>query len=101
MSMITEQIKRLRGLAYVLELSTNGYKTLIKELREAANAIEQLAAKVRQDNVYKKALADIRAEIDKRTINQGFPKDEWCMSYNDIMKIIDKHDTSKAGKEIE
>ena len=51
MSMITEQVKRLRDLADVLELSTGGYKTLIKELKEAADTIEQLAAKVQAANM--------------------------------------------------
>ena len=93
-------------------------------MEKAADTIEQLAAKVRDmpesektalsykegwndgfncgmetgEKACKRAFEDIRAEIDKRTINQGFPEDEWCMSYNDIMKIIDRNDPSKAGK---
>lgn len=47
MGVIIEQVKRLRDLADILELSTNGYKTLIEELRGAANTIEQLAAEIK------------------------------------------------------
>lgn len=40
-------------------------------------------------------LDKIRAEIAKRTIEQGFDADEWSISYNELMKIIDKYDTRK------
>ena len=123
MSMITEQVKRLRDLADVLELSTNGYVTLIKELREAADTIEQLAAKARGYNTiyytpieaeaYQKAFEDIRAEIDEYgsiwveyQIKGNTDKDIEKIIENvckqekqQILEIIDKHDPSKAGKE--
>ena len=38
-------------------------------------------------------LEKIRSEIAKRTIDQGFDADEWSISYNELMKIIDKYDT--------
>lgn len=36
-------------------------------------------------------LDKIRAEIAKRTIEQGFHADEWSISYDELMKIIDKY----------
>lgn len=41
------------------------------------------------------ALDKIKAKIAKRTIEQGFDADEWSISYNELMKIIDKYDTRK------
>ena len=39
------------------------------------------------------ALDKIKAKIAKRTIEQGFDADEWSISYDELMKIIDKYDT--------
>lgn len=54
MSMITEQIKRMRRLADEMEKSTFVHEAThfiaIKVLREATDTIEQLAAKVRKEN---------------------------------------------------
>ena len=36
-------------------------------------------------------LDKIRAEIAKRTIEQGFHTDEWSISYDELIKIIDKY----------
>lgn len=115
MSMITEQNKRLRDLADVLELSDNGYETLIKELRQAADTIEMLAAKLQAVNkktmfsyfdgiadsmkeeekeleAYRQAFEDIRAELD------GYD-DTDLIKVKYVRQFIDKHNPDKVGKE--
>lgn len=105
MSMITEQVEDLRELAK----SYDGYiypscgKTC-KALREAADTIEQLAAKVREDNAYQKAFEDIRAEIIMYKADCDLSiseNDDNCRRCGDnvfgsILRIIDKHDPLKA-----
>ena len=44
-----------------------------------------------------KVLDKIKAKIAKRTIEQGFHADEWSISYNELMKIIDKYKTESKG----
>ena len=106
MSMITEQIKRLRSEAAGMILQ-NG--TTARLLREAAETIEQLAAKVREDNVYQKAFEDIKEELYKERTNISFnlseEKAKWTNSgiYDGLVwaeEIIDKHNPDK-GKERE
>ena len=42
-------------------------------------------------------LDKIKAEIAKRTIEQGFHADEWSISYDELMKIIDKYKGESEG----
>ena len=46
-----------------------------------------------------KVLDKIKAKIAKRTIEQGFDADEWSISYDELMKIIDKY--KAKNKEVE
>lgn len=105
MSMITDLIERLKEEA-------DGYKgyrskraVRVKHLlREAADTIEQLAAKVREDNAYQKSFEDIRSEIVSQKINRDkrFIEEIWWNSaLQECLEIIDKHDPDKAGKESE
>ena len=50
MSMITEKIERLRTLADIAKDIADNSTDTVKTLREAADTIEQLAAKVRAEN---------------------------------------------------
>ena len=50
MSMITEQVERLRTLADITKDIADNSTDTVKTLREAADTIEQLAAKVREEN---------------------------------------------------
>lgn len=126
MSMITEQNKRLRDLADVLELSDNGYETLIKELRQAADTIEQLAAKLQVVNktsmfsyfdgiadsmkedakeleAYQKAFEDIKAEIEKQykwLMQTKHTLHDIDIAFDAIKSNVDKHNPDK-GKERE
>ena len=43
-------------------------------------------------------LDKIRAKIAKRTIEQGFHADEWSISYDELMKIIDKCKKERSDK---
>ena len=98
MSMITEQVKFLRIQGVLCKLS--GAFNDGKLLYDAADTIEQLAAKVREDNVYQKAFEDIRAEIKALSI---MDYEDMYADFNDckkaVLEIIDKHDPSKVGKE--
>lgn len=46
-------------------------------------------------NLKADVLDKIRAEIAKRTIEQGFDADEWSISYDELIKIIDKYKDRK------
>ena len=72
---------RLGGLRYKKIISDKDYDRLCKAL----------------DN--EKVLDKIRAKIAKRTIEQGFYADEWSISYNELMKIIDKYDTKQKVRD--
>ena len=91
MSMITEQVSRLRDRAE--GCFAIGDFVTAEIFRNAADTIEQLSAKVREDNAYQKAFEDIRAELRQKQWHIGVD------SANQVIEIIDKHDPSKAGKE--
>ena len=106
MSMITEQIKKLRerakGFFNIGDYDTSGL------LKDAADTIEQLAKKAKGYNTvyftpieteaYKKALEDIRADL-KQSIQNGVIKIE-CGNEK-LFDIIDHNDPLRAGKERE
>ena len=92
MSMITEQVKRLRNEAdgYMGYRSKRAIR--VKHLlREAADTIE----------AYQKAFEDIWETV-KRTRPKFCPNDSFLGGYfdakRDILEIIDKHDPAKEQK---
>ena len=108
MSMITEQIERMRRLADVMEKSTFVHEAThfiaIKVLREAANTIEQLATKVRENNAYQKAFKDIRAEIESVQINGQIDNHTAFIRSGEQVKnmaleIIDSYDPRRSRNE--
>ena len=106
MSMITEQVERIRRLADEMEKSTFVHEAThfiaIKVLREAADTIEQLSAKVREDNAYQKAFEDTREELlySMDVCEPGNPKQNNFVGGLQIaVEILNKHDPSKARKE--
>lgn len=104
MSMITEQVNKLREYAHKIYKYEHGSESIVKLLEEAADTIEQLAAKVRENNAYQKAFADIKAEIDEKVLeNLSDGGDDWFTAekVNECLAIIDKHNPSKAGKDTE
>ena len=54
-----------------------------------------LTAKPHYFEKQESVLNKIRTKIAKRTIEQGFEDDEWSISYNELMKIIDKAERGK------
>ena len=89
MSLITEQVKRLRSEAAGMILQ-NG--TTARLLREAADTIEQLAAKVREDNAYQKAFEDIMAEIKiLPNANPSYWYSGDMVERREVLEIIDEH----------
>ena len=125
MSMITEEVTRLRELADRMSRSTfiheNIFYAAMRALEEAAKTIEQLAAKLQALNkktmfsyldgvadsmkedakeleTYKKAFEDIRAEIRQKAEIEVVDGCVMVREY-EVEAIIDKHDPSKAGKE--
>ena len=95
MSMITEQVERLREEADIVEFT---HEFTAKMLRVAADTIEQLAAKVREDNASQKALEDIRKEIIK-WIEMGGGNYDYDSGLNRALSIIDKHNPAKMKSE--
>lgn len=101
MSMITEQVKKLRELSKQDKLGLipwNGYSEI---LNQAADTIE----------AYQKAFEDIRADLERIAVSE-FIKDEngdvhgiqykaWAAVKDDVLSLIDKHNPDKAGKERE
>ena len=61
-----------------------------KKMNEIRNAYDNITTKALEQDL---VLDKIKAKIAKRTIEQGFDADEWSISYNELMKIIDKYDT--------
>ena len=84
MSMITEQVKKLRELSKQDKLGLipwNGYSEI---LNQAADTIE----------AYQKAFEDIRAEVGSLT-----PRSHYTQKMkDDALAIIDKHNPDKVGK---
>ena len=122
MSMITEQVNELRKEAeHIRENIEFQFPVSMAQasmLKDAADTIEQLSAKLqalnkktmfsyfdgiadsmKEDNkeleAYQKAFEDIRAEIRQKQWHIGVD------NANQVIEIIDKHDPSKAGKEKE
>ena len=111
MSMITEQVKRLREQAELIR----GKHYMTTYLDEAADTIEMLAAKLQAVNkktmfsyfdgiadsmkeeekeleAYRQAFEDIRAELD------GYD-DTDLIKVKYVRQFIDKHNPDKVGKE--
>ena len=128
MSMITEQIKKLRerakGFFNIGDYDTSGL------LKDAADTIEQLAKKAKGYNTvyftpidteaYKKALEDIKAEIteekecayadferykveylgqDWEDALDSLPHDDFRYGMERCLEIISKHNPYKVGRE--
>lgn len=101
--MITEQIENLRNLSERLLHADLFYvKTMLKQ---AADTIEQLASKAREDNVYQRAFEDIRADIERYEADCILAADsKECKEcdkivFGSIYHIIDKHAPGKAVDE--
>ena len=105
MSMITEQIKELKAEAKHIRdgiecagMDFPGTMAQAIMLREAADTIERLSAKVIEDNGTLDVLCKIKTEI-----NTAWKDDYYNYRISDclnvIEKYIDKYDPLKAGKE--
>lgn len=58
---------------------------------------QEMEIKIKELEKRVKALDKIKSEIAKRTIEQGFDADEWSISYDELMKIIDKYKAESEG----
>ncbi len=103
MSMITEQVKAIEEHADYMQKIGHLFTASI--LKRAADTIEQLSAKVREDNAYQKAFEDIRADIERYEADCILAADsKECKEcdkivFGSIYHIIDKHNPDKVGKE--
>ena len=115
MSMITKLVERLREAANIwCEFNVSDL------LNEAADTIEQLAAKVREDNAYQKAFEYIKAEIteekecayadferykveylgqDWEDALDSLPHDDFRYGMERCLEIISKHNPYTVGRE--
>ena len=99
MSMITEQEKLIKKLTTLAQnLAEEGCIREAITIGDAIDTIRQLAVKVREDNAYKKAFEDIRAEIIK-WIEMGGGNYDYDSGLNRALSIIDKHNPAKMKSE--
>ena len=87
MSMITEQVERLRTLADIAKDIADNSTDTVKTLREAADTIEQLAAKVRAENNESQPCEDA---ISRQAVNEIINDIRDCISVEGYWAFLER-----------